>query len=309
VKVYYFLGKTKQIPRGTVASIGIFDGLHKGHLHLIKALVKRAKSIKRKSLILTFYPHPSKILNRKKFTPLLISLKHRLNLLEALGVDLAIVIKFNKRFAGIKPRDFITDVLCRRLGVKEVLIGDNFNFGYHKSGNIGLLKRLSGEYGFSVRVVRLHKKDKRIVSSTHIRSLIMKGRLKEASRLLGRPVSILGTVKGGARIGRALGYPTANIDPHHEAIPPSGVYAVYVNLDDRRYKGILNIGFKPTFQRKCYPPEPTIEVHIFNFKKDIYGRDLEIFFVKRLRPEKRFKDRENLIKRIRLDEKAAAKVL
>lgn len=308
MKVYYSVERIKRISSGSVVTIGIFDGIHRGHIYIIKSLIKRAKRLHRKSLILTFYPHPSSILHPRKPCPLLISLKHRIRLLKDLRVDVVVLVEFTKYFAKMRPEVFIRDILQKRLNMKEMLVGDNFTFGYRGKGDIKLLKDLSKKYDFRLKRVNLLKIDKRIISSTYIRSLIIKGRLKRASRLLARPVSILGTVKKGIKRGRILGFPTANIDPHHEAIPPSGVYAVYVLLDNKEYKGILNIGFRPTFHPKGYPPEPTIEVHIFNFNKNIYGRDLEIIFVKRLRPEKRFEDRESLRRRISLDEKAAIKI-
>ena len=296
-------------------AVGIFDGVHKGHICIIKALIKRARDTRKKSLILTFYPHPSSILHPERSTPLLISLKHRIKLLKDLGIDLVIPVEFTRSFARLRPEIFITDLLLKKLCMKEILVGDNFIFGRRGSGDIRFLRTLSKRYGFKLRKIRLLKValssaggKRRVISSTYIRSLIIRGKLREASRLLGRPVSILGTVKSGKKRGRILGYPTANVDPHHEAIPPSGVYAVYIKLAKKRYRGILNIGSRPTFYSVDYPPEPTIEVHIFNFDKDIYGKDLEIIFAKRIRPEKIFSDKEGLINRIRLDEKAAKKI-
>lgn len=309
MKIYHSLKEIKKAPSRSVVTIGIFDGLHRGHIRIVKSLVKRAKELDAKSLVLTFYPHPSSVLHPKNLAPLLISLKHRISLLKDIGIDILVLLRFNKSFSKMKPETFITGVLQKRFGMKEILVGDNFNFGWRRSGDIGLLRKFSKKYGFRVKRIRLLKLRKRIISSSYIRSLILNGRLNEASRLLARPVSILGTVKKGTKRGRILGYPTANVDPHHEAIPPSSVYAVYIKLNNKKYKGVLNIGLRPTFYIEGYPPEPTIEVHIFNFNKDIYGKDLEIIFVKRLRPEIRFKDKDSLIKRIRLDEKAARRAL
>ncbi len=316
MKAYHSLRAIKRPPSRSVVAVGVFDGIHIGHQSLIKALVKRAKTLKAQSLVLTFYPHPSLVLHPKRPTPLLISLEHRLRLLEEMGIDIAVIVRFTRAFSEIKPQRFLRDILIKRLGMVEMLVGDNFIFGKGGGGNIRFLKRLSGVYGFKLRKRSLLRVNERTISSTFIRSLIIKGRLKEASGLLGRPVSILGTVKRGTERGRILGFPTANIDPHHEAIPPSGVYAVYVILGKKRYNGILNIGFRPTFHSKRYTqyairntPEPTIEVHIFDFNRDIYSRGLEIIFKKRIRPERRFKAKECLIKRIILDIKAAKKVL
>ncbi|MBL7068973.1 MAG: bifunctional riboflavin kinase/FAD synthetase [Candidatus Omnitrophica bacterium] len=309
MKLYHSLKSVKRPSSGSIVAIGVFDGLHKGHRRIINTLLKRSKITGRKSLILTFYPHPASVLYSKNPAPLLISLKHRLRLLEELGIDIAVVIEFTEKFSRMKPERFMRGVLQKRLGMKEMLVGDDFVFGNNAAGNVEFLKSLSEKYGFTLTKIRLLKSERRIISSTYIRSLIIRGNLARASRLLGRPVSILGTVKKGRKKGRLLGYPTANIDPHHEAIPPSGVYAVYVYYRKKKYKGILNIGVRPTFYPVRYPPEPTIEVHIFNFNKDIYGRDIEIIFVKRLRPEKRFKDKEGLINKIKLDERKARNAL
>jgi len=316
MKRYRSLKSVKIPSSGTVVAIGIFDGIHKGHRRIIDRLVGRAKATKRKSLILTFYPHPASVLISRKPAPLLVSLKHRLRLFEDLGIDIAVVVKFTENFSGTGAERFVRDILQKRLGMKEMVVGDNFVLGSKRAGNVKLLKRLSEEYGFTLTRVKLLKSNRRVISSTYIRALIIRGRLAKASGLLGRPVSILGSVKRGTKRGRLLGYPTANIDPHHEAIPPSGVYAVYINYRGKRYKGILNIGIRPTFQSiesalyaKHYPPEPTIEVHILNFNKDIYSKDIEIMFVKRLRSEKRFEDKQALIKKIKLDEKRARSAL
>ena len=311
MKIYNSIYGLPKLRVGSVFTVGVFDGVHLGHSRILKTLTARARLSGRKSVVLTFYPHPMSMLEPGRPVPLLISLQHRLRLLEESGVDAAILIRFDRRFSVIKPEVFIRDLLVGRLGMAEIVIGEDFVFGKKGIGDAVLLEELADKYGYAVRKVSLLKKSDKTISSTHIRQLITKGRLKEAKRLLGRPVSILGTVKKGSRRGRILGFPTANIDPHHEAIPPSGVYVVRVILDGRRYRGILNIGFRPTFHKGSgpYPPEPVIEVHIIDFRRDIYGKDLEVIFVKRLRDEKRFADSESLRSRIKLDVNAARRIL
>ncbi|MFH1752665.1 MAG: riboflavin biosynthesis protein RibF [Candidatus Omnitrophota bacterium] len=314
MKIYRSIGSVKRIPQGSVVTLGIFDGVHTGHAKIVGSLVKRAKKLGKKSVILTFHPHPSAILHPKRAVLLLTSLDHRLRLLEKQGVDVAVLLKFSERFSKTEPETFVKDFLLKRLGMVEIFAGRNFVFGRDRKGGMKLLNGLSVKYGFKVRRKRLLRKRERAISSTHIRSLIIRGKLHEAARLLGRPVSILGTVREGSKRGRILGYPTANIDPHHEAVPPSGVYVIRAKLVRayRCYNGILNIGVRPTFgpaDSPLYPPEPTIEAHLFNFNRDIYGKDIEIIFVKRLRPEKRFADKEGLKRRIYLDEKQARRIL
>ncbi|MEE8359718.1 MAG: riboflavin biosynthesis protein RibF, partial [Candidatus Omnitrophota bacterium] len=292
MKVYRSIKNVEKVSSGSVVTLGIFDGVHKGHAHIIRSLVKRAKKLGKKSIILTFHPHPSAILHPKTAVPLLTSLDHRLKLLEKHGVDIVVLLRFNERFSKTAPEAFIKNFLLDRLRMAEIFVGRNFVFGRNRKGGTKLLNTLSTKYGFRVRRKRLLRKRDRAISSTHVRNLILKGKLHEAARLLGRPVSILGTVKEGTKRGRILGYPTANIDPHHEAVPSSGVYVIRAKLarSNRWYGGILNIGVRPTFNpirytlyAIRYPPEPTIEAHLFKFNCNIYGKDIEIIFIKRLR--------------------------
>ena len=207
---------------------------------------------------MTFHPHP-------KGQPYLISLEHRLRLIEALGVDYCLVIKFNRKFSQVTAEDFVKDILVNFFHPEFIFIGENFRFGYQARGTAELLKGLSKTFGFKVRAVKeLSAGDKKI-SSRGIRHLIQGGELKEARRLLGRRVSVLGTVISGAKRGRGLGYPTANINPHHEVLPANGVYVVKIFYRAKEYQGICNIGKRPTFNN----PEDnqTIEAHLFNFKK------------------------------------------
>ena len=290
----------------TVLTMGVFDGVHVGHRKIIKSIVDEARRRKLTSVVVTFEPHPMKVIAAYAKIPSLISLKHRMRIIEELGVDVVVVLRFSKAFANIAAEDFIKDTLVDKLGMKTVYIGSNFYFGRGGRSGVKDLYRLGKKFGFktvSVKPVKVHG---RAASSSLIRHLIMTGKIDEASELLDRRVSILGTVISGARLARELGYPTANLNPHHEVIPPSGVYAVFVRLNDAIYKGILNIGIRPTF----YAPrdrEPAMEVHIFDFKEKIYGKDLEVFFVKKLRAEETFKNREELISQIKIDENRAKK--
>lgn len=292
--------KNLKIKTPTVATIGIFDGIHRGHKKILKSLKERAASIKAKSCVLTFDPHPSKILHPHRTPPMLISTKHKLNLLAAESVDITVLTNFTKGFADINPTRFAEKLLVKRMNVKELLVGENFSFGRNRKGTAKSLKRLGKRFGFKVHVIQPLKAGGRIISSTRIRKLIMSGKINEAKRLMGRDISILGTVTKGTRRGRILGFPTANLDLHHEAIPPSGVYTVKVKLASEKYRGILNIGFRPTFDLKG-EREPTVEVYIFGFNKSIYGKDIEVIFLKRIRSERRFKDRQSLLARIEKD--------
>lgn len=306
MKIIYGI-KNLKIKKPTVTTIGIFDGIHRGHKKILKLLKERAKRIKAMSCILTFDPHPLKILHPHKTPPMLISTRHKLNLLAEEGIDIAVVINFTKSFADIGPIRFVKEILVKRLDVKELLVGENFLFGKNRSGTVKGLKRLSQRFGFKVHIISPLRAGRRIISSTLIRRLTMSGKLNEAKRLLGRDISILGTVTKGVRRGRIIGFHTANLDLHHEAIPPSGVYIVRVKLANKVYRGVLNIGFRPTFNRVKDKREPVVEVHIFNFNKSIYGKDIEVIFLKRIRTERRFKNKEHLILRIKKDIEIARK--
>ena len=284
----------------TVVLIGVFDGLHRGHRYLIRKAVSVSRALNKKSVCVTFHPHPKK-------QPCLISLTHRLRLIEALGVDYCLVIKFNRKFSLVTAEDFVKDILVKFFHPEFIFIGENFRFGYQARGTVEVLKALSETFGFKVRAIKeLSVRDKKI-SSRIIRHLIKAGELKEAQKLLGRRVSVLGTVISGAKRGRGLGYPTANINPHHEVLPASGVYAVKIFYREKEYRGICNIGTRPTFDN----PEDnqTIEAHLFNFKKDIYGQDLEIQFIRKIRDEKKFPGYSSLVEQIKKDHRTALRIL
>ena len=291
--------------RRTAVTVGMFDGVHIGHGRIIRVLIRQAKILKSKAVVVTFEPHPSKVLKGEDCVAMISSLRHRLGLFQRMGVDICVVIKFDSAIAGLDSRRFIRDILINKLNMATLVVGKSFSFGSDRLRDKRSLIMLSKRVGFKTVFVQPKIYHKRVISSSYIRHLIEKGSLDIAERLLGRPVSILGTVISGRRRGRVIGFNTANIDPHHEAIPPGGVYAVYSRLDGRVYKSVLNIGTRPTFKEK----EPSIEVHIFGIDRDIYGKDIEVLFKKRLRPERRFKDESHLSAQISKDINLARKTL
>ena len=293
----------------SVVTIGVFDGVHVGHQAVIKKTVNRARVAGAVSVVVTFDPHPLKVLGASHLVPSLMSLKHRVNIIKGLGVDRVIVMKFDKRLSGMEPDVFIRNVIKKELNAVEIFVGEDFCFGKGAWADIKTLKRIGEAAGLKVYPVKAVKISGRTISSSEIRKLVVAGRIREASKLLGRPFSILGTVVSGARLARVLGYPTANINPHHEAMPPSGVYAVRVKFNKKLFKGVMNIGVRPTFYDHGRDTEPSIEVHIFGFHGSIYGKDLEIVFVKRMRPEKKFNTIDSLIKQVKRDEKSARRLL
>ena len=284
--------------RKLAATIGIFDGVHCGHQKILKKLVSDSRRLKIKSLVVTFSPHPRKILNPGSMIPFLTSLEHRSKLIENLGVDFFHMIRFTKPLSLMEPGEFVKKVLIDKFNIKMLVVGQDFLLGNKRGGDFSLLKSLSKKYNFRLFGVKPVKIKGKVISSTRIRNSIEKGDLKNASLMLGRPVSILGTVVRGKAIGRKIGFPTANINPHHEAIPPSGVYAVDTRMDRKIYKAVLNIGIRPTLGKD---KESTVEIHILRFKKNIYGKDIEIIFKGKIRDEKKFPSLEKLRMQIKKD--------
>lgn len=307
MKIVTSLSNIRNPIKKSVVTIGVFDGVHIGHQAIIKEVVARARAVKAKSILITFDPHPLKIIKPGERVPTLISLAHRARLAKAMGINKVFVVKFSRALANMSAEDFIK-MLVRKLGVRDIYVGENFYLGKGASSGPRELQRIAKGHSFKVHVVKSVKVGGETVSSSRIRTLIAKGDIGKAARFLGRKVSVLGTVVSGAALARELGYPTANINPHHEAIPPSGVYAVKIRCGKDIYNGVLNIGTRPTFYGRDTEPEPVIEAHIFNFRKNIYGRDLEVFFVKKLRDEKKFRSTEALVSQIRLDEKRARSI-
>jgi len=309
MKVLYGYKNAGDCLKDAVIAIGMFDGVHVGHKRVIKRVLNAAVSGGRRA-VMTFDPHPQNVLCPEKPQARIMSLEHRLSIFRKMGLDAAVVIRFTDHIAAMGPEDFIRKVL-HRTGVKRVYVGGNFHFGRGKSGNVETFRCKGKAYGIDIRTVQPVKLRGRTVSSTWLRALISAGKLEQAARLLRRPVSVYGTVVAGDRRGRLLGVPTANIDPHHEVIPPSGTYAVRADVDGTVFRGVLNIGFNPTFygrgaRRRI---EPRIETHLMGFEGDLYGHSLEISFIKKLRREKRFRDAETLRRQIISDIERAGAVL
>ncbi len=299
MKIFRGISKIKK-HRRVVVALGVFDGLHRGHLNILKAVVKKAKQVSGTSVVLTFWPHPQK-------EESLYSLQHRLSLLDALGIDICIIINFNKEFSKISAEVFIKDILVNKIGAQYIYIGKNFRFGSLAHGNYNLLCKAAKIYKYSVKKFSMVCVNKKPVSSTAIRKLIRQGNLAASKKLLGRRVSVLGSVIKGSRLGSRIGFPTANINPHHEVIPPAGIYAAKIILFGKTYYGICYIGRRPTIYAKNMSDR--IEVHIFDFYKNIYGEYLEIQFLKLIRPDKKFASIGDLTQQIQKDIISCRKIL
>ncbi len=291
MKVIYGLKHFKTLRKKPVVALGVFDGFHRGHQRVIVNLLKEAGKLHTQSLIVTFFPHPQKQLA-------LYSLPHRLKLLEEAGVDLCLVIRFSRAFRGIPAREFLQRILIKKINPAVVFIGRNFTFGRNAGGNWQMLRDCSCAGKFKLRVINVSVYKGTPVSSSHIRSLIKGGNFLRAQELLGRPITVFGRVTRGCRLGRILGYPTANVNPDHEVIPPFGVYAVRVRLSSGLFSGVCYIGSRPTVSSST---KTNIEVYIFGFKKNLYHHKIQIEFIRRIRPQKRFSSIQALTHRIKKD--------
>jgi len=296
--IIYNLEKLEGPFKNPVITIGNFDGVHKGHLVLFDTVKDRAKSINGESAVITFDPHPIKVMKPGNGPTLITSTKQKLELIEKSGVDVIFCLPFTRQFASIPARDFVQDILVDRIGIREVVVGYDYAFGYKREGDIKLLQEMGETIGFKVHVVEPIHLNSTLVSSTSIRKFIQEGVLQEAKRFLGRDYQISGTVISGKnRGGRLLGFPTANIKLIDELIPKRGVYAVTVDVDDETYYGVSNIGYNPTFGDNAL----SLETHILDFSGDLLEKTISINFIEHLRNEKTFQSVQELSDQIAKD--------
>jgi riboflavin kinase/FMN adenylyltransferase len=283
--------------RNPVVTLGNFDGIHLGHQRIFEKLKEEARKFAGESVVITFEPHPLKILFPGQCPPLLTPFKKKMMLMEKAGVEKVFCIQFTKAFAELSPVEFVKNVLAEKVEAKKVIVGYDYRFGKGKSGNAESLKENCARFGIEVEIVEALTVDDTVVSSSKIREFIREGEVEKASKLLGRDYPVMGRVMEGTKRGHALGFPTANLNMAEELYPKPGVYAVNVEWHDQRWKGLANIGFNPTFDGKAL----TLEVHILSFNHEIYGDEIQVSFVKRIRDEIRFHSQEELIGQIQKD--------
>jgi len=290
---------------GALITIGNFDGVHLGHREIFRKIAKEAGKRNKKSVVITFDPHPQKIMHpeRRPFF-MLTSLNEKLDLISSCSVDAVILIRFSTEFAGITAGEFVENILWGKLRLSKLFIGYDYVFGKGKGGNAEFLKAYGKKLGFQVEEIGAVKTDGMISSSTNIRLSILDGNVKLASEMLGRPYGVSGTVVKGYRRGTDIGYPTANIKSE-KVIPATGVYAIIAELEGTRHQGVINIGCNPTFGNE----EVSAEVHLLDFEGDIYGKTITILFIDRLRDEIKFKGPEELARQIKKDIKKARGIL
>jgi riboflavin kinase/FMN adenylyltransferase len=294
-----------QPERDTVLTIGSFDGVHRGHQHLVRQLVQRARETGRLSMALSFYPHPRAVLHPELRPAYLSTPQERAAILAALELDLLLLLPFTKELAATPAADFMGE-LVRRLRLRELWVGPDFSLGRGREGDVAALRALGQELGYALHVVEPLMENGEVISSTRIRHLLQEGQVEEAAKLLGRPYSVMGTVIQGAHRGRSLGFRTANLRPDPErALPADGVYVIWASTGNERHGGVANIGVRPSFGTG----ERLLEAHLLDYSGDLYSQDLLVEFVRFLRPERRFADTAALVEQIRRDIAQARAVL
>jgi riboflavin kinase/FMN adenylyltransferase len=294
-----------RLKRPSVVTVGSYDGVHLGHQHLLRGMQEAAARLGCATALVTFHPQPRAVLAPHLPVHYLTTPAEKIALLDELGLDLMAILPFTRETARTSALDFVRG-LVTRLEMRQLWVGPDFAMGRNRAGDIPTLRKIGQDIGYEVHVVEPLVQGGEVVSSTRIRHLLMRGEVRQAAALLGRYPTLSGQVAQGAQRGRLLGFPTANLAvPPERAIPADGVYACYVWVEGQRYPAVTNVGVRPSFADS----QRTIEAHLLDFSGDLYGLDLKMAFVERLRPEKRFNDLQELVSQIRSDAQRAAELL
>ncbi len=308
MKSYNNFSDFVKVPNAIV-TIGTFDGVHLGHQAILKDMVKTAKDIGGETVVITFYPHPRQVLNINAANLRFITTQEeKLQLLEKSGVDNVVVVNFTKEFSRVSSEDFIRDYIIEHINPVKLVIGYDHHFGNNRMGDFNLLSEMQNKYNFQVQRIEAHDVENIAVSSTKIRHSLQQGDIERANALLGYQFSYIGKVVSGNKIGREIGYRTANIEVEREfrLIETSGVYATYVDYEGKEYKSMTYIGKKPTVNND---EVENIEVHLFDFDGDLYDKEIKVRFVKRVRGEQKFESLDALKRQIQIDEKNIREIL
>lgn len=305
MKIYYGLSSIKKIKKPTAIALGVFDGLHRGHKKVLNNLKSFAKKNHLKSLVITFEPHPEKLWNKKPIF-YINTLQERLSLIEALGIDYCLVINFSQGFASMEAKDFVCKILKDKLNLGGLVISQDYKFGNRAQGDSQLLKDLAKLYSFKLKVIKPLKAGGHIVNSSAIRKLLSEKKLYLAAKLLARPYFIEGEVVKGNQIGTKLGFPTINLSESENLIIPQGVYLASLEAGRKKYKAVVNVGFKPSINP--HNKKRHIEAHLLDFKGNLRHKHVRVYFFKWLRDERHFKSLEELKKAIAGDAKRAKRL-
>ena len=309
MKIFDRLENIQQPFANAVITIGNFDGVHIGHQALFHEVIEKAEAIQGTAIAMTFEPHPMRVLKQNNHPPLITLYEQKKELIERSGINVLICVPFTKKFAALTAEEFIKDLLIKKIGMKAIIVGEDYTFGKNREGNLAVLKSYAAQMDYEVVVaawIKATRNASQRISSTRIRKLVMAGKIEAARKMLGRHYQIRGlVVKGRDRGGKLLGIPTANINLQDELCPQTGIYAVTVEHQQRLYRGVANIGYSPTFNDH----EFTVEVHILDFDENIYDHNIRVNFIERIRDEKRFSGIDELKSQIHKDIKAARKIL
>lgn len=296
-------GYEKKFTKPNYVALGSFDGIHQGHLKLINKAIEISKENNGLSMVYTFTNHPLTVINKEKAPKLIMDSKTKLEILDKLGIDMVCLVDFNQEFMHIEPEEFI-NILVERYNAKGIIVGFNYRFGHQNRGDIKLLQELSERLNFDLHVVSPYKSANEVVSSTKIRMSITEGNVQEATELLNRPFLLRGEVVDGKKLGRTIGFPTANLKINEDMVLPKiGVYYTNVEYFGEIYKGITSVGLNPTVCGKNI----TVETYILNFDKNIYGDELKVYFIERIRNEEKFNSLDALKNQLYKDKEFAKK--
>ena len=287
-------------------AIGVFDGVHLGHQAVISTSAQHARAANGTAVVVTFDPHPEKVLRPKTAPHLLTATPHKIALIRDLGMAHLLIITFDKQFAATEPEEFVHELVEHSKSLREICVGHEWSFGKNRRGNLKLLNQFGARFDFGVVGIPPVTVNGELVSSTTIRKAVETGDLAKAAQMLGREYTVLGTVVSGDNRGKKIGFPTANLSAHNEQFPPNGVYFAEAKLEGVIYPGVVNLGYRPTVDTR--KSERILEIHLFDFDHDIYGKDLEVRFIRYLRPETKFESVEALVRQIGLDVKQARKL-
>lgn len=294
--------------KDTVLTLGTFDGVHLGHQQIIKNVVESSLKENLRNLVITFHPHPRKVINSELNLKILTTPDEQIEIFQELGVENLFIINFTKEFSQLTPNDFIKNFLVEKIGLRRIVIGHDHHFGKGRGGDVEFLNSCAYKYGFEVSQIQPFLVDNEPVSSTKIRAAIESGDIHKANKMLGRIYSFSGVVIEGDKRGRELGYPTANIklNDSDKLLPQIGIYAVMVELNGKTYKALLSIGKRPTFYNDG---ELIPEVYIYDFNNDIYSQEIKVNVIQKLRGEEKFNSAEELIRQMNIDRENGLKVL
>ncbi len=299
--------KSYSSKKESILTIGTFDGVHIGHNKILKRLIQDSKKNNLSSLVMTFFPHPRMILNKSHDIKMIDTISEKINLLEKTGLDNLIIHPFDNNFSKIRAKEFVEEILVKKLKIKEIIIGYDHKFGKDREASVEDLKKFGKDYMFTVKEIPAQEIDSIAISSTKIRNAILNGEIEKCNKFLGRNFILTGKVVYGDGLGKKIDFPTANIEikETYKIIPKNGVYLVKTKINSNTYFGMMNIGIRPTFGGT----NKTLEIHFFNFKDNIYGKNVSIEIIKKIRDEEKFSSIDQLKIQLKKDEQFCLKLI